>query len=196
LTTPTVIKRGRGKMVWPALAIVASFVAVAILLRLEGRLWICSCGTVRFWTGVVCSSDNSQHFLDPYSFTHLLHGFLFFWLIVWLLPRLNTNWQLVLAVTIESLWEVFENTNFIIDRYRSQTAALGYTGDTVINSFGDIVCCLIGFLIASRLGVRRSIIVFALLEVVLIVWIRDSLLLEILMLVAPVDAIRAMQLCG
>jgi hypothetical protein len=144
---------------------------------------------------VVCSSDNSQHFLDPYSFTHILHGFLFFWLIVWLLPRLNTNWQLVLAVAIESLWEVFENTNFIIDRYRSQTAALGYTGDTVVNSFGDIVCCLIGFLIASRLGVRRSIIVFALLEVVLIVWIRDSLLLEILMLVAPVDAIKALQMC-
>lgn len=187
--------RSRGKRLWPALAIVASFVAAAILLRLEGRLWICSCGNVLVWAGKVCSSDNSQHFLDPYSFTHVLHGFLFFWLIVWLAPRLNPNWQLTLAIGVEALWEVFENTNFIIDRYRSETAALGYQGDSVVNSFGDILCCLAGFLIARRLGLRRSLIVFVALELVLIVWIRDSLLLEILMLVFPIDSIRAFQMC-
>jgi len=133
--------------------------------------------------------------LDPYSFTHILHGFLFFWLIAWLAPRLESHWQLTLAITAEALWEVFENTNFIIDRYRSATAALGYNGDTVINSFGDILCCVVGFIIAQRLGLRRSLIVFAALELVLIVWIRDSLLLEILMLVFPVDAIKALQMC-
>lgn len=180
---------------WPALAIVLSLVATAILLRVEGRLWICSCGSLQIWSSQICSADNSQHFLDPYSFTHILHGFLFFWLIAWLLPHLNTNWQFVLAIAAEALWEAFENTNFIIDRFRSQTAALGYTGDTVINSFGDILCCLVGFIIARRLGLRRSLIVFAVLELVLIVWIKDSLLLEILMLVIPIDAIRNWQMC-
>lgn len=125
----------------------------------------------------------------------MLHGFLFFWLIVWLAPRLSSNWQLTLAIAVEALWEAFENTNFIIDRYRSETAALGYNGDTVVNSFGDIVCCLVGFMIARRLGLRRSLIVFAVLELVLIFWIRDSLLLEILMLVFPIDSIRAFQMC-
>ena len=208
MTTPNGITRSRGKKLWPALAIVASFVATAILLRLEGRLWICSCGNLQIWAGKVCSSDNSQHFLDPYSFTHVLHGFLFFWLIAWLAPRLNSrpshsgiprgnagNWQLTLAIALEALWEVFENTNFIIDRYRSETAALGYNGDTVVNSFGDILGCLVGFMIARRLGLRRSLIAFAALELVLIIWIRDSLLLEILMLVFPVDALKALQMC-
>jgi len=195
LTTDAITKRSRSKKIWPALAIAASFAAAAILLRLEGRLWICACGSIRVWAGKVCSSDNSQHFLDPYSFTHILHGFLFFWLIAWLMPRLNSTWQLSLAVAIETLWEVFENTSFIINRYRSETAALGYTGDTVVNSFGDIVCCLVGFMIASRLGLRRSLIMFVALEIILIVWIRDSLLLEILMLMVPIDAIRAFQMC-
>jgi hypothetical protein len=181
---------------WPVLGIVASFVATAILLRVEGRLWICACGSLQIWSGQICSADNSQHFLDPYSFTHVLHGFLFFWLIAWVLPRLNGNWQLALAIAVEALWEVFENTNFIINRFRSQTAALGYTGDTVVNSFGDILCCLVGFIIARRLGLRRSLVVFAVLELVLIVWIKDSLLLEILMLVIPIEAIRNWQMCG
>jgi hypothetical protein len=195
VTTPAPIKSVPGKKLWPALAIVAAFIISAVLLRLEGRLWICACGTLRAWSGQVCSSDNSQHFLDPYSFTHVLHGFLFFWLIALLLPRLRSGWQLALAVAVEAAWEVFENTNFIIDRYRSTTAALGYTGDTVVNSFGDILCCLIGFIIARKLGLRRSIIVFLVLEFVLIVWIRDSLLLEVVMLIFPVDAIKALQMC-
>ena len=195
MTTPAPITSVSGKKLWPALAIVASFIATAILLRLEGRLWICACGHLRAWSGQICSSDNSQHFLDPYSFTHVLHGFLFFWLIALLLRRLGPGWQLALAVAVEAAWEVFENTNFIIDRYRSTTAALGYNGDTVVNSFGDILCCLVGFMIARRLGLRRSIIVFLVLEFVLIVWIRDSLLLEILMLIFPIDAIKALQMC-
>lgn len=180
---------------WPWLAIAAAFIATAILLHVEGRLWICACGTIKIWSGQVCSANNSQHFLDPYSFTHVLHGFLFFWLIAWLFARLTANWQLALAIAVEAAWEVFENTNFVINRYRAETASLGYTGDTVANSFGDILCCLLGFVIARRLGLRRSLIVFAVLEVVLIIWIRDSLLLEILMLVVPIDAIRAWQMC-
>ena len=183
------------KGLWPWLVVAAAFVAAATLLRLEGRLWICACGSIQVWSGQVCSANNSQHFLDPYSFTHVLHGFMFFWLIAWLFKRLSGNWQLALAVAIEACWEVFENTNFIIDRYRSATAALGYNGDTVVNSFGDILSCLIGFIIARRLGLRRSLIVFAVLEVVMIFWIRDSLVLEILTLIIPSDAVRAWQMC-
>ncbi|MGH9929302.1 MAG: DUF2585 family protein [Pyrinomonadaceae bacterium] len=183
------------RKLWPWLAIAAAFVVTAILLRVEGRLWLCACGSLQVWSGQVCSANNSQHFLDPYSFTHVLHGFLFFWLIALLFPRLRPSWQLVLAIAVEAAWEVFENTNFIIDRYRSETAALGYNGDTVVNSFGDILCCLVGFIIARRLGLRRSFIIFAVLEVVLIFWIKDSLLLEIVMLVAPIDGLRAWQMC-
>src|SRR5688572_27776479 len=132
------------------------------MLRLEGRLWICACGSVKLWIGNTCSSDNSQHFFDPYAFTHILHGFAFYWLTVLVLPRLKTHWQLLLAIALEAAWEIFENTNFVIERYRTATAALGYTGDTVINSTGDILCCLAGFLIAKWLGFRRALVVFAL----------------------------------
>jgi hypothetical protein len=125
----------------------------------------------------------------------VLHGFLFFWLIAWLVPRLESSWQLTLAIVVEAAWEVFENTNFIIERYRTATAALGYNGDTVVNSLGDILCCIVGFMIAGRLGFRRSLIALVALELVLILWIRDSLLLEILMLVIPVDVIRTWQMC-
>ncbi len=178
---------------WGAIAFI--FVAAAALLRYQGRLWICSCGNFLLWSGNICSSDNSQHLFDPYSFTHVLHGFLFFWIVAAFFKKLRPTWQLTLAIAIEALWEVFENTDFIINRYRSETAALGYNGDTVVNSFGDILCCLIGFIIARRLGWRRSIIVFAVLEVVLLLWIKDSLLLEIVMLISSVDAIRAWQMC-
>jgi len=192
LPMPAIDKRNLWS--WGAIAFI--FVAAAALLRYQGRLWICSCGNFLLWSGNICSSDNSQHLLDPYSFTHLLHGFLFFWIVAGLFRKLRPTWQLTLAIAIEGLWEVFENTDFIINRYRSETAALGYNGDTVVNSSGDILCCLIGFIIARRLGWRRSIMVFAVLEVILILWIRDSLLLEIVMLVSSIDAIRAWQMCG
>jgi hypothetical protein len=195
LTVPVTLKRSSGRKLWLLLSIVAVFGVTALLLRLEGRLWICSCGRLLIWVGEICSSNNSQHFLDPYSFTHVLHGFLFFWLIAWLVPRLNSSWQLTLAIAVEAAWEVFENTNFIIERYRTATAALGYNGDTVVNSLGDILCCIVGFMIARRLGFRRSLIAFVALELVLILWIRDSLLLEILMLVVPVELIRTWQMC-
>lgn len=183
----------------PWAAIGAVFVAAAVMLRLQGRLWICACGRVDLWSGNICSADNSQHLLDPFSFTHALHGFLFFWLLALLmkvvLKDLRPAWQVVIAVSVEALWEVFENTEFVIDRYRSTTAALGYNGDTVVNSSGDILCCLIGFVIARRLGWWRSIIVFAVMELILIFWIKDSLLLEIVMLISPIDAVRAWQMC-
>ena len=167
----------------------------AVALWAEGRLFLCACGEFQLWIGDTCSSRNSQQLFDPYSFTHILHGFLLFWLITLVFRRLSPRWQLSLAAILEALWEVLENTNFVIDRYRSQTAALGYTGDTVINSLGDLSCAIAGFLIARRLGWRRSLIAFLVVELILFLWIRDSLLLQILMLVYPVNALKAWQMC-
>jgi hypothetical protein len=195
LSADTASKRSLKENLWLGFGLVVIFVVTALLMRLEGRLWICACGTVRFWVSNTCSSDNSQHFLDPYAFTHVLHGFALCWLVSLVLPRLKSNWQLLLAIALEAAWEVFENSSFVIERYRSVTAALGYTGDTIVNSLGDILCCLIGFLIAKRLGFGRAVIAFVALELVLLLWIRDSLLLEIVMLTFPIEAIKAWQLC-
>lgn len=170
--------------------------AMIVLLRVEGRMFLCSCGYFAAWIGDTCSSNTSQQLFDPYSFTHILHGFLFFWLIALLFRRVVSGWQFGIAVLLESAWEVFENTRFVIDKYRTETAALGYTGDTVVNSLGDLACALAGFLVARQLGWRRSLIVFALVELILILWIHDSLLLQILMLVRPVEAIKLWQICG
>ena len=167
-----------------------------VLLRVLGRSFFCTtCGQFAVWIGDTCSSSTSQQLFDPYSFTHVLHGFLFFWLIALLFRRVTPLWQLWLALLLEAAWEVFENTKFVIDKYRTETAALGYTGDTIVNSLGDLGCALVGFLLAQQLGVRSSLIVFALVELVLILWIQDSLLLQILMLVRPVEAIKWWQIC-
>ena len=179
--------------VWPLLALVAVLLAATFQLRNQGRSWWCSCGQPFFWAGDIWSSHNSQHLLDPYAFTHVLHGFLFFWLLSLLLPRRSQLWQLWLAILLEALWEVFENTEFTIQRYRETTAALGYYGDSVANSLSDVAMCGIGFLIAQRLGVFRSLLMFALTEVVLLIWIRDSLLLQILMLIYPIDWLKEWQ---
>ena len=180
---------------WLVAGLLLVLVVTAVALRFEGRLWICACGTIKLWVGNTCSSDNSQHILDPFSFTHVLHGVAFFWIIAWLGARLRSSWQVVLAIAVESAWEIFENTNFVINRYRTATAALGYTGDTVVNSIGDILCCLAGFLIARRLGFGRSLILFLVIELILMIWIKDSLLLQILMLISPVQAIKNWQTC-
>lgn len=169
--------------------------AMIVLLRFEGRSLICSCGHFAIWIGDQCSSNTSQQLLDPYSLTHVLHGFLFFWLMLLLWKRVADAWQFWLALLLESAWEVFENTSFVINRYRTETAALGYQGDTIVNSLGDLACALVGFLVARKLGWWRSLIVFLLVELVLILWIHDSLLLQIVMLVRPVEAIKFWQLC-
>ncbi|HEY8410566.1 MAG TPA: DUF2585 family protein [Pyrinomonadaceae bacterium] len=177
------------------IAIAASVLSMALLLWVEGRFVFCSCGVFRVWSGDTCSASNSQQLFDPYSFTHVLHGFFLFWLVALLARRLAPAWQLWLGLTLEAAWEVFENTRFVIDRYRAETAALGYTGDTIVNSLGDLTCALAGFLVAQKLGALRSIIVFLVLELILVLWIHDSLLLQLLMLIHPVEAIKQWQMC-
>ena len=169
---------------------------MVVLLRTQGRLFLCACGYFDIWTIETCSANNSQQLFDPYSLTHVLHGFLFFYLMMLVCRRLKRSWQLLLAIALEAAWEVFENSSFVIDRYRTATAALGYQGDTVINSIGDLFCAVVGFWIARQVGLRNSLILFALIELILILWIHDNLLLQILMLIRPVEAIKAWQMCA
>ena len=178
----------------PIVAVAATLVLLAMSLWLEGRLVFCDCG-FRVWSGDTCSASNSQQLFDPYSFTHILHGFALFWIVTLLLRRARPAWQFWLALTLEAAWEVFENTSFVINRYRAETAALGYTGDTIVNSFGDVTCAVVGFLIARQLGATRAVIVFLALEIILVLWIHDSLLLQLLMLIHPVETIKLWQMC-
>lgn len=179
----------------PLVAMVLLVPLTALALWAEGRLLTCSCGQFAFWVGDTCSSQNSQQLFDPYSFTHILHGFLLFWLVSLAFKNLAAHWQFTLAAFLEAAWEVFENTDFVINRYREQTAALGYQGDTVVNALGDLSCAVLGFLIARQLGLVRTLIAFILVEVVLLVSIRDSLLLQILMLIFPVNGLKLWQMC-
>jgi hypothetical protein len=179
---------------WPWVVIVFVLAATAWQLHHQGRLWWCSCGRAFLWTSSAWSSLTSQTFLDPYSFTHILHGLMFCGLLTLLVRGLPTSWRLCLAITIEAIWELIENTDTVIQHYRAATAALGYQGDTVMNSLGDIMCCGIGFMIARKLGWLRSLLLFIVIETVLLIWIRDSLLLEIIMLVHPINAIKTWQI--
>ena len=184
------------KKLWPWLGIVSVLLITIYLLHNQGRLWICACGRIDLWTGDVWSSDNSQHLSDPYSFSHVLHGIVFFWALAWLLPRLSLMWRLTLATIIEAAWEILENSEFVIQRYREATAALGYQGDTIVNSLGDILACALGFILAYYLGFRRSLLFFVVTELVMLFWIRDSLIVNIIMLLYPIDAIRVWQMGG
>lgn len=173
-----------------ALALVA--LTAAILLWM-GRPPICTCGEVKLWVGVVHGPDNSQHLADWYTPSHIIHGFLFYWL-GWLFLRRNPPGDRVLAaVLIEAGWEILENSPIIIDRYREATIALGYTGDSVINSAADIGWMVVGFALARRLPVWLIILLAIALELLTLAIIRDNLTLNVIMLVAPSDSIRAWQ---
>jgi hypothetical protein len=178
----------------PWIVLIGVLATMALVNRAQGRLWICSCGNIRVWVQDPNSAENSQQLFDPYTFTHIIHGFLMMGIVQLLLPWLSQSWKLVLALSAEAVWEMIENSTFIIQRYRSETVSLGYTGDTILNSFGDIFACAVGALLARRLGVMKTAVVTVAIELVLLITIRDNLLLNILMLFYPSDAIRHWQL--
>jgi hypothetical protein len=181
------------KKIWPWLAIALLLLVTIFQLRSQGRMWICACDYILLWVGDIWSSDNSQHILDPYSFSHMLHGFVFFWVLAWAFPRLDLAWQLCLALLIEAAWELLENSELVIQRYREATLALGYQGDTILNSVSDILVCGLGFMLARQLGFRRSLALFVVTELVLLFWIRDNLTLNVIMLLYPIEAIKVWQ---
>ncbi|MFL6726526.1 MAG: DUF2585 family protein [Sphingomicrobium sp.] len=173
-----------------ALAII---VAAAAILLLMGRNPICTCGTVELWIGTRDSPKTSQMLADWYSLSHIVHGLLFYaglWLIA---RRWPVERRFLLALLIEASWEVIENTPIVIDRYRATTAAIGYTGDSVINSLSDISMMALGFLLARKLPIWGSIALLLVLEVVPLFTIRDNLALNVLALIAPIHAIQAWQ---
>jgi hypothetical protein len=172
--------------------------ATAGVLHLMGRVWWCTGGQPFLWVSDVMSMHNSQHLVDAYSFSHFLHGLVFAGLFA-CIPLIRNKpfaWLLVPATILEAAWEIFENTPLIINRYRDATIALGYTGDSIGNSLGDIACCLLGFAFASTVRWYWSLTVFIVIELAMLLAIRDNLSLNVLMLLWPIDAVREWQSLG
>ncbi len=173
------------------MTIVLIIVAMVGCLRLEGRRLSCACGKWNLWISEVKSSCCSQHLTDAFSFTHVIHG-LGFYLLAWLLG-IPASDRLTAAVAGEALFECIENTQWSIDRFRKQTVSIGYEGDSNLNSIGDVLCCLAGAWFASVVPVSASIVLALAVEVGLLMTIRDSLVINIVMLVHPIEWLRRWQ---
>lgn len=172
-------------------------VLMAINLAAMGRVWWCQLGDRVLWSWDVWSTHNSQHLIDPYSLSHIQHGIGLFLLLTLCCGKwLSTEWRILIVAAVEACWEIAENTPMVIDRYREATISLDYYGDSMLNSLSDYAMCLLGVAIAVKLHWRLSLVLFVALEVASLIWIRDSLMLNILMLLYPLDVIRQWQAGG
>lgn len=178
------------------LAAIAIGLGMAVILFAMGRIPVCKCGTIRLWHGVVVSSENSQHLLDWYSFSHIIHGFLFYGLFRLLrraLPGMNIGAAFLGAMLIEAGWEIAENSDAMINRYREATISFNYFGDSILNSLSDLSMMALGFFVGWRLPVVITIFLALAMEAGVAFAIRDNLTLNIIMLLWPQDWIRAWQ---
>jgi uncharacterized protein (DUF2062 family) len=190
-------RAGRTAPAWTDVAIAVAVIALSAgLLLAMGRPMTYQHGPVRLWSSDVQSDQNSQQLADPYTFTHVTHGVVLFWLVGLAARSIRTGTRAVVALALECAWEVLENTDLVIQRYRAVTVSLGYYGDSVLNSIGDVSAAAIGCALAAWLPVWPLVTGIVVLEVALAVWIRDNLTLNILMLLRPIEAVRRWQTGG
>ena len=176
---------------WAVVAAILAFQAAALYAM--GQPVICECGTVRLWNGVVASAENSQQISDWYSFSHIIHGILFYAVLHLLAPGIPVLWRLAIALGIEVSWEILENSPIIINRYRQSALAAGYSGDSILNSLFDSLFAAFGFLLASRLKPWQSVAFVVAAELFVGTMIRDNLTLNIIQLAHPSEALSRWQ---
>jgi hypothetical protein len=182
--------------VWVMIVIVAACALTVAIELAMGRLVFGPDGTFGWWAGDIWSSEQSQRFADPYSFSHIVHGLLFYGLLWVVARRVPVRYRLCMAVLMEAVWEILENSPLIINRYREVTIALGYVGDSVLNSLSDILMMSLGFVLASRSRVWVSVAILLVFEIGMLLWVRDNLTLNIIMLIRPIEAIKTWQMSG
>jgi len=184
------------KYKWIIISVVAVLAVVGLTEHFMGRLPLGPDGKFGWWDGNIYSSENSQRVFDAYSLTHIIHGFIIY-LVLWVFARrLPAKYRFIAAVILEGAWEILENSPIIINRYREGTISLGYTGDSILNSLSDIVMMSIGFLLAWRFKVWASVLTVIAIEIALLLWVKDNLTLNIIMLIHPIDAIKNWQSAG
>ena len=177
-----------------AWGVVLGLMAVqVVVLHLLGRVWICACGTIRFWVGDIHSSELSQQILDWYTPSHVIHGMIFYGILHLFLPRTPVLARLAIAVGIEVAWEIAENSPWVIEAYRKQALAAGYTGDSILNSVLDTVAMMTGFAIARLLPWQATVALALLAEVTVGALVHDNLTLNILNFIHRFPAIEAWQ---
>lgn len=187
-----------GRLPWArmALVLVATLLLQAAILSAMGQPLTCTCGIVRVWNGVIRSPENSQQAADWYTFSHVIHGFLFYMVIRWAFPKMPLWQAFALALAIEVAWELFENSPPVIERYRAQALARGYSGDSVLNSCADVVACALGFVLAALLPVRVSVATVVAMELFTATMVRDNLSLNIIQFIWPIEAVGRWQEAG
>ena len=162
----------------------------------SGRSLLGPDGRFGLWDGNIWGSENSQRVADAYSFSHIIHGMLFY-AFLWLVARkVPMKYRFVIAIIMEAGWELLENSPIIIDRYRAATIAQGYVGDSVLNSVSDIVMAGIGFVVARFSRVWVTVALIILMEVGCLFWIRDNLTLNVVMLAYPIESLKVWQSVG
>lgn len=179
---------------WVITGLISFLIIMTVYLYIQGRLWFSASGDVLLWVGDAFSSENSQQLMDPYSFSHFLHGVIFFFVLKYAFGNFSLESRFAASVMMEGCWEMLENSAIIINRYRDATAALGYNGDTIYNSYGDLLSCSIGFIVARYIGLKWSILLFIAIELICLFWIKDNLTLNVIMLIYPIDGIKEWQL--
>jgi len=174
--------------------IVAALIIIQVfVLTLFGQPLFCECGYIKLWAGDIFSNDNSQHITDWYTFSHILHGIIFYGLLTLLFPKLSTAYKLLIALSIEVSWELIENTPMVIDHYRQQALAQGYTGDSIINSLSDTFAMILGFFVTMKIRIWQTIIVVLIFELGTLYMVRDNLTLNVINLTMSSQTIQDWQ---